>query len=97
MGYVGALKDGKDFETDTPHKHEKIARCMWSDKIHNSGVQIISWITPMGLNFKHKPMYMARMTDNRLIELWGEILKKRQVTKIYKKEEHLDLPQDRHM
>ena len=41
LGRVGAIKDGKDFKTDTPRRNEQMTRSRWSNKIHNSGVPII--------------------------------------------------------
>ena len=76
MGKVGMLKDRKDLKTDTPRRNEQVMRLMWSNKIHNSGVIIISWILAIGLHFKHTPMYMTCTTETRLVELWDKPLKK---------------------
>ena len=67
---------------------------MWSNKIHNSGVIIISWILPTGLNIEHTSMYITRTTETRLVELWGELLKKKQPITIHSRTEQRDLPRD---
>ena len=94
LGNVGALKYGKDFETDMPRKNEQVTRLIWSDKIHNSGEWIITWILPIGLNIEHTSMYMAQTTETRLVELWGEQLKNKRKTTIERKIEEMNLPQD---
>ena len=93
MGRVGALKDGKDFETNTP-RNKQITQSMWSDKIHNRGVRIMPWILLTGLNFEHAPMYMARTSEVALMELWSKPLKKKRKTTIEQRLEHRDLQQD---
>lgn len=45
MDKIAALKDGKDFGTDTSRTNSTITRQMWSDKIKNSGSRCITWIT----------------------------------------------------
>ena len=94
MENVGALKDRKDFKTDTPRRNELVRHSMWINKMHSNGVRIISWIFPVWLNFKHTPMYMARTTETQLVELWGKPLKQKQETIIYQKQGQLNLPQD---
>lgn len=74
MDFIAALKDGKDFMTDTTRTNSALTRQMWSDKIHNSGARCITWITPSGLVFEHTGLFLARTPEIRLVELWGKQL-----------------------
>ena len=72
MDKIAALKDGKDFGTDTSRTNSGITRQMWSDKIKNSGGQCITWITPSGLVFEYTGIHLARTPEIRLVEYWGQ-------------------------
>ena len=62
--------------TDTVRSHTFITRASHSDKVHHSGVRCISWSTPCGLSFEHTDLFLARVSEKRLVELWGPRLKK---------------------
>ena len=72
MDKIAALKDGKDFGTDTSRTNSAITRQMWSDKIKNSGGRCITWITPSGLVFEYTGIHLARTPEIRLVEYWGQ-------------------------
>lgn len=73
---ICALPDGKDFMIFTPRSNTVITRAAWSDKVAHSAVRCISWSTPTGLSFEHTDLFFARITEKRLVELWGPRLKK---------------------
>ena len=39
-------------------------------------MRCISWSTPTGLSFEHTDLFFARVTEKRLVELWGPRLRK---------------------
>lgn len=53
-----------------------LSRACWSDKVHHSGVRCISWSTPQGMSFEHTCLFLARCTEKKLVELWGDRLDK---------------------
>ena len=68
---IAALPDGKDFMIHTPRANPLITRAAYSDKVHHSAVRCISWSTPCGLYFAHTPLFLARVSEKKLVELWG--------------------------
>ena len=76
LGNICALPDGKDFMIHTPRSNTVLTRASYSDKVHHSAVRCISWTTPGGLAFEHTNLFFARVTEKRLVELWGPRLKK---------------------
>jgi hypothetical protein len=70
------IPDGKDFKIYTPKNNTLFTRACYSDKVHASAVRFISWCTPMGLNFEHTNLFLARVSEKALVELWGPRLKK---------------------
>lgn len=72
MDKIAALKDGKDFGTDTSRSNSALTRQMWSDKIKNSGGRCITWVTPSGLVFEYTGLYLARTPEIRLVEQHGK-------------------------
>ncbi len=73
---VGAVPDGKDFMIDVWRKNALLTRACFSDKVHHAAVRCISWSTPAGLMFEHTDLFLARISEKRLVELWGPRLKK---------------------
>ena len=71
MKDVGALKDGKDITIDTCRTNSAVSRMSWSDKMHSSACRQICWITPSGLVFEHTGLWFGRITETKLVELWG--------------------------
>ena len=51
-------------------------RASYSDKVHASAVRCISWSTPHGLSFEHTDLFLGRVSEKKLVELWGPRLKK---------------------
>jgi len=50
--------------------------CISCLKVHNSAVRCISWSTATGLSFEHTDLFFARVSEKRLVELWGPRLRK---------------------
>jgi len=71
-----AVPDGKDFMIYTTRKNMLFTRASYSDKVHHSAVRCISWGTPMGLSFEHTDCFLGRVSEKKLVELWGPRLKK---------------------
>ena len=71
-----AVPDGKDFMIYTTRKNTLFSRASYSDKVHHSAVRCISWSTPMGLSFEHTDCFLGRVSEKKLVELWGLRLKK---------------------
>ncbi|EJK73031.1 hypothetical protein THAOC_05371, partial [Thalassiosira oceanica] len=71
-----AVPDGNDFMIYTTRSNTLFTRASYSDKVHHSAVRCISWNTPQGLSFEHTDLFLARVTEKRLVELWGPRLKK---------------------
>lgn len=73
---ICGIPDGKDFKIFTPRKNTLFTRACWSDKVNASAVRCISWCTPMGLSYEHTHLFLARVSEKALVELWGPRLKK---------------------
>lgn len=73
---ICGIPDGKDFKIFTPRKNTLFTRACWSDKVNASAVRCISWCTPMGLSFEHTDLFLARVSEKALVELWGPRLQK---------------------
>jgi hypothetical protein len=73
---ICAVPDGKDFMIHTPRSNTLITRASRSDKVEHSATRVITWSTPAGLCFEHTDMYLARVSEKRLVELWGPRLAK---------------------
>jgi len=73
---VCAVPDGKDFMTETTRTNTMISRAGHSAKVDHSAVRCISWSTAQGLSFEHTCLFLARCTEQRLVELWGPRLEK---------------------
>ncbi len=71
-----AVPDGKDFKIYTTRKNTMFTRASYSDKVHASAVRCISWSTPHGLSFEHTDLFLGRVSEKKLVELWGPRLKK---------------------
>ena len=71
-----AVPDGKDFIIFTTRKNTMFTRACFSDKVHASAVRCISWSTPHGLSFEHTDLFLGRVSEKKLVELWGPRLKK---------------------
>ena len=70
---IGSLLYGKDFLTDTTRLNSALTRSQWSNKTEHISGRLLCWITSLGLNFEHTPMYLACTTENHLVELWGAV------------------------
>ena len=73
---IAAVPDGKDFMTDTARSNTIITRSQFSDKVHNSAVRCISWMTANALSFEHTDLFLGRCSEKRLVEIWGPRLAK---------------------
>jgi len=72
-----AVLDGKDFMIySTTRKNTLFSRASYSGKVHHSAVRCILWSTPMGLSFEHTDWFLGRVSEKKLVELWGPRLKK---------------------
>ena len=71
-----AVPNGKDFMIHTTRSNTLFTRASFSDKVHHSAVRCISWSTPQGLSFEHTNLFLGRVSEKRLVELWGPRLKK---------------------
>jgi hypothetical protein len=71
MADTAVLKDGKDFVTDTIRQNPTLTRALYSDKVSSSGGRIITWALPTGLVFEHTGLFLGRVPEIRLVELWG--------------------------
>ena len=70
------VPDGKDFMIYTSRKNTLFTRASYSDKMHASAVRCISWSTPMGLSYEHTDLFLGRVSEKKLVQLWGPRLKK---------------------
>ena len=52
------------------HTRQPAVICSFHDFKH-SGTRQICWITPSGLVFEHTGLYFGRITEKKLVELWG--------------------------
>lgn len=68
---ICGVPDGKDFEIETPRTNTVLTRAAYSNKIHGSATRCITWSTPSGLTYDHTPMFLGRVSEKRLVELWG--------------------------
>ena len=71
LSKVGALKDGKDITVDTSRTNSAVSRVMYSSKMHDSACRQITWMAPCGLTYEHTGLWFGRMTEQKLVELWG--------------------------
>jgi len=65
------MVDGKDFLIHTPRAHTAVTRACRSNKMKASAVRCLTWVTASGLVFEYTPPFLARLTEERLVELWG--------------------------
>ena len=70
-----AVPDGKDFKIYTTLKNTIFTIALCSDKVHTSVVWCISWSTLQGLSFEHTNSFLGRISEKKLVELWGPCLK----------------------
>jgi hypothetical protein len=69
--------DGKDFMTWTPRTSTVLSRAANSNKMGNhSAARVITWTTAAGLTYEHTDVFLARVTEKKLVELWGPRLAK---------------------
>lgn len=68
---IAALSDGKDYMIEIPRSNPLLTRAAYSDKVHHSALRQISWSTPTGLNFEHTDLFLGRVSEKKLVELWG--------------------------
>jgi len=68
---VGGLKDGKDITIDTVRNNSAVSRMSYSDKMHSSATRQICWIGPSGLVFEHTGLFFGRITETKLVDVWG--------------------------
>ena len=73
---IVALPDGKDFMINDIRSNTLLTRASFSDKVHHAAVRCISWSTPTGLMFEHTDLFFARVSEKKLVSLWGPRLKK---------------------
>jgi len=76
MHKVCAQVDGKDFMTHTDRSNTVITRASHSNKVEHTAGRCMSWSTAAGLMFEHTDMYLGRVSEKKLVELWGPRLKK---------------------
>jgi hypothetical protein len=68
---VGLLVDGKDVMVFTDRNHSGLTRAMWSDKVHHSAFRWLNWGLACGLSVEHTVLYYARVSESKLVQLWG--------------------------
>ena len=68
---VGLLMDGKDIITDTVRLNSFLSRSQYSDKMHCSAGRYIMWVLPCGLSVTYTPIFLGRVSEKALVELWG--------------------------
>jgi hypothetical protein len=70
---TGVLKDGKDFVTNTIRaNHPALTRALFSENVKSSGGHIITWaLLPTSFVFEHTCLYLRRVPEMQLLELWG--------------------------
>jgi len=73
---ICGVPDGKDFKIDTKRQNSLFTRASRSEKVHASAVRCISWSTPMGLSYEHTILFLSRVSEKALVELWGPRLQK---------------------
>lgn len=70
---VGALFDGKDYLVQVKRTNDKMRRSQMSSKMHAAAARDITWTTPMGLCFEHTKLFGGRISEQKLVELWGSL------------------------
>jgi hypothetical protein len=70
---VAALLDGKDYLLQVIRKDDKKRRSQMSSKMHAAAGRDITWTTPGGLCFEFTKMFGGRISEQKLVELWGKL------------------------
>ena len=72
---VAALVDGKDFKCEVDRSHTVLTRAGRSSKVDAQAFRLITWSTPEGLTFEHTDLFLGRVSEKKLVYLWGPRLK----------------------
>jgi len=70
---ISLLVDGKDILTDSVRVNSGVNILMYSPKSQASAARVLSWILAGGLNVYNTGLYLGRVSEERLVELHGEI------------------------
>ena len=70
---VAALFDGKDYLCHVRRKESKKQRSQMSNKVKAAAARDITWTTPAGLCFEYTKLFGGRISEQRLVELWGSL------------------------
>lgn len=73
LSEVAALLDGKDFLLHVRRKDDFPQHTQHSSKMKAAGAHGINWGTGTGLSFEHTKHSGARITETRLVHLWGSL------------------------
>jgi hypothetical protein len=74
MENVGVLVDGKDFVTDSIRYCSFLNRSQYSDKMKASAARVLAWTLPCGLCIERTALCLGRVSEKRLVEMWGRQL-----------------------
>ena len=66
---VFGVVDGKDIMAETSRVHSGVTRGQRSNKMKHSAFRVITWSMPDGLSFLHSPLFLARLSEKRIVEL----------------------------
>ena len=72
--HAAFLLDGKDTLIDTPRLNSCLKVCCWSNKMKASAIRYLSWSAHRGLSFAHTRVYLARVVEQKLCELYGPFM-----------------------
>lgn len=70
---ISLLVDGKDILTDSVRVNSGVNILMYSPKSQASAARVLSWILAGGLNVYNTGLYLGRVSEERLVELHGEV------------------------
>ena len=72
---VVALADGKDFKCEVERSNTVLTRAGRSSKVEAQAFRLVTWSTPHGLTFEHTDLFLGRVSEKKLVYLWGPRLK----------------------
>ena len=72
---VAGLADGKDFKCEVNRASTVLTRAGRSNKVDAQAFRLITWSTPHGLTFEHTGLFFGRVSEKKLVYLWGPRLK----------------------
>ena len=73
---IFGVLDGKDWPCENCPTNSAIQRLLRSHKISHAGFRNLTWTLPHGLSFLHSPLFLARISERRIVELMEPVHRK---------------------